>query len=174
MLILGQYKRPHFHYRLPSERPQCLSSDVHEAILAYPIEYHGIDSTPVVECQGVVYYASKNWATGGCSYEPSHPIKFEDLDWWIFPPFDILPSPLMYWNAHAQSRCELQQMEIPNLNTIHIDSFTCEVLINCSSLPSMLIWHPQNRDTPGFNIHVEYMYGNTLRDCHQLSLGLFW
>lgn len=80
MAVLNRHTRPHFQYNLPLEWPQWLSYDVHEAILAHPIEYHSIDSMPMIECQGVVYYASRNLVTGVRSYVPSRPIIFEDLN----------------------------------------------------------------------------------------------
>ena len=79
MALFGKKLSPHFQYNFPLEWPQWLFCDVHEAILAHPVEYHGIESMPVIECQGVVYYTSRNLATGDRSYVPLHPITFEGL-----------------------------------------------------------------------------------------------
>ena len=77
MVPLRVAARSLFQYS-PLERPEWLFCDVHEAIQAHSIEYHGIESMPVIECQSVVYYASRNLVTGVRSYVPSHPIMFED------------------------------------------------------------------------------------------------
>ena len=107
--------RSRFQYSLPLEPPEWLFCDVHEAIQAHPIEYHGIESMPVIECQSVVYYASRNLVTGVRSYVPSHPITILTGEYFSF---DFLPSHT-YW-LNVQNESEFQEMEIPNLTTIHL------------------------------------------------------
>lgn len=59
--------------------PHFLHLRVHGAIQVLPIEYHGLDSMPVIECQGVAYYASRNLSTGDRFHMPSRPISFDEL-----------------------------------------------------------------------------------------------
>lgn len=81
---LDENARPRFSHTLPLEPAQWLFCDVHEAIQAHPIEYHDIDSMPVIECQRVAYHASRNLSSGDYSYMPPHPILFEEFHQCIF------------------------------------------------------------------------------------------